>query len=405
MKILCLLGEYNYGDPKRGKGYEFVNFLPALKKLGHEIVFFESFNRDGYKDFADLNRKLLEKVQTENPDIILSVLLMYEVWIETLQLIREGSDAILINWSTDDSWKYEQFSKLIAKPFHIYATTYPEAVSKSLKDGYNNFQLTQWAANSQSLASIVPSKECKHKVTFVGSSYGNRPKWVAALKEKGVEVECFGYGWNNGSITTEEMSRILRESIIGLNFGDSGWVMKGCIPVKSRQIKARVFEINGAGGFLFTEPSEHLENFYKPNQEIVLFEGIDDLVSKINYYLSHPDERDMIAQKGNDRTRNEHTYEIRFSNILNQAISFQKSNKTSPRIDFKKFQQLEDLHKITPGLHLFQKIFSFPFIMLWGKHRGPRAARRFLFEVSWRIMGQRTYSVKGLPGRLFYKES
>ena len=44
MKILCVLGEHNYGDPGRGECYEYVNFLPALKSLGHEVVFFESFN-------------------------------------------------------------------------------------------------------------------------------------------------------------------------------------------------------------------------------------------------------------------------------------------------------------------------------------------------------------------------
>jgi len=34
-----------------------------------------------------------------------------------------------------------------------------------------------------------------------------------------------------------------------------------------------------------------------------------------------------------------------------------------------------------------------------------RAARRLLFEISWRLGGRRTYSAAGLPGRLFYRES
>lgn len=404
MKILCVLGEYNYGDKSRGNGYEYVNFLPALKRLGHEVIFFESFSRDNYTDFKDLNRKLLEKVQNENPDIILTVLLMYEVWLETLELIRSGSKAILINWSTDDSWKYEQFSKFIAKHFHIYATTYPEAVAKSRRDGHQNFILTQWAANSESLATPTPAKNCKYKVTFVGSSYGNRPKWAKALRERGVEIECFGHGWPNGSVTTEQMRTILAESIIGLNFGDSGWVMKGFIPTKSRQIKARVFELAGAGGCLLTEPAEHLEEFYSPHKEIVLFDGIDDLVTKINYYLTHPNERDQIAIKGNQRTQNEHTYDKRFESILSLALTINQENTTT-HIDFKKFGEIEKSHSLTPSLKFFKKVYLAPFLLFFGKKRGPRAARRFLFEISWRIMGQKTYSVKGLPGRLFYKES
>ena len=205
MKILSVLGQHNYGDPARGEGYEYSNFLPALRRLGHEVVIFESFAREGYSDFADLNRRLLEMVQAEAPDVILCVLLGYEIWLETLDLIRSGSHAILINWSTDDSWKYEQFSRFMARPFHIYATTYPDAVSKSLKDGYSNFVLTQWAANAERLVEPLHASECSRPVSFVGSMYGNRRKWIAALRECGIEVEYFGHGSGGGAISLEQM--------------------------------------------------------------------------------------------------------------------------------------------------------------------------------------------------------
>src|SRR5450759_30990 len=160
VKILCVLGEHNYGDRSRGQCYEYVNFLPALRNLGHQVIFFESFNRSSYRDFAELNQKLLEKVQAERPDIILCLLLLgYEIWLETFALVREGCNAVIINWSTDDSWKYEQFSKFVAPAFDIYATTYPEAIVKSKGDGHSNFVLTQWAASTASLAEPLPSRE------------------------------------------------------------------------------------------------------------------------------------------------------------------------------------------------------------------------------------------------------
>jgi spore maturation protein CgeB len=405
MKILCVLGEYNYGDESRGNGYEYVNFLPALRRLGHEVIFFESFNKKTYKDFAELNRYFLETVQKENPDVILTVLLGYELWSETLNLVRLGSKAILINWSTDDSWKYEQFSRFIAKPFHIYATTYPDAVIKSELDGHSNFVLTQWAANSESLSVPVPAKDCRHQVSFVGSAYGNRPKWVAALKERGINVECFGHGWGKGSVTTEEMQRIIRESVIALNFGDSGWVLKGLIPTRSRQIKARIFEVPGAGGFLFTEKAENLESFYIQNKEIIVFDGIDDLALKIRYYIEHPDERDQIAIAGNNRTRLEHTYDARFKIILGMALSLISDTPNSCNIDFNQFAEIEKMYKPTIILKLTRSLLLAPCVLLWGKKRGPRSARRILFELSWRIVGKKTYSVTGWPGRLFYKES
>ena len=406
MKILCVLGEHNYGDPSRGECYEYVNFLPALRNLGHQVIFFESFNKSAYADFAELNRKFLNTVQAEQPDIILCVLLGYELWLETLQLVREGSNAVIINWSTDDSWKYEQFSRFVAPAFDIYATTYAEALEKSRRDGHNNFILTQWAASAANLAEPLPAAECQYPVSFIGTAYGSRPKWIAALAAAGVEVECFGHGWENGAVAAEEIPKIMRKSAISLNFGDSGTVMRGLLPGKSRQIKARVFEVPGAGGFLLTESAPGLDQFYLPGRDIEVFDGVGELAGKIRYYIAHPELRDRIALAGYVRTRNEHTYERRFEILLDAAMQRRRPTRgDSPSIDFAGFERLAKRHQVGPALRLLKWLLRISCSLLWGRRRGPRAARRILFELSWRIAGSQTYSVTGWPGRLFYRES
>jgi spore maturation protein CgeB len=399
------MGEHNYGDPSRGECYEHANFLPALCALGHQVVFFESFSRVGYLDFADLNRRFLEKVQAEKPDIILCVLLGYEIWLETLELVRRGCNAVIINWSTDDSWKYEQFSTFVAPAFDIYATTSPDAISKSERDGHSNFVLTQWAASSRNLAEPLPAEKCRHRISFVGTAYGNRSKWISGLEDRGIKVECFGHGWKNGSVQSKEIPQIMRESVISLNFGDSGMVMRGLAPGRSRQIKARVFEVPGAGGFLLTENAEDLDRFYRIGKEIAVYEGISDLVDKINYILSHSEERDRIAVAGHVRTRNEHTYEARFLNLLEIATRFRAARAGQCGIDFGKFGAILQMHKTGFLLKLVRFALLALCLAVWGRKRGPRAARRFLFEISWRVVGKKTYSVSGWPGRLFYHES
>ena len=406
MKILCVLGEHNYGNPERGDCYEYVSFLPALRNLGHEVEFFESFNRSRYQNFAVLNRKLLETVIDDQPDVVLCVLLGYEVWQETLQLIRDQSTATLINWSTDDSWKYEQFSKLVAPVFHLYATTYTRALEKAKRDGHKNFYLTQWAANSNSMQKPLLASECKYQVTFIGTAYGKRPQLVSRLAEEGIKVECFGFGWKNGPVHSEDIPRIMRDSVISLNFGDSGIQWKGIRPVRSRQIKARIFEVLGAGGFLITENAEELRNFYSPD-EIETFEGVDELGSKIKKYLTEYAYRDRIAESGYKRTIEHHTYEIRFSKLLDAAekMKIKRDEYLTAGIDMQMFSVIEKKHQVGIALRLFGQLWRLPFILLWGKVRGPRAARRLMFELSWRLMGRKTYSASGWTGRLFYLES
>ena len=102
----------------------------------------------------------------------------------------------------------------------------------------------------------------------------------------------------------------MQNSIISLNFANS----KG-----ENQIKARNFEVPGAGGFLLAEYAPGLENFYHFGQEIAIFNSTEELVHKINYYLKNFEERDRIAKAGFKRTRKSHTYEERLQKILASA--------------------------------------------------------------------------------------
>ena len=407
MKALCVLGRHNYGDVARGLGYEYVNFLPALERLGYETVVFESLDRGAYRDFGELNAALLDTVERLRPELVLTVLLQYEVWTETLDLIRRNASALLVNWATDDSWKYAEFSRFLAPHFHAWASTSPEACVRAARDGHGNFVLTQWAASADQLTAPRAAAECRYPVTFVGSAYGNRRRWVEELSRRGIQVQCFGQGWPSGPVAAEAIPTIYRDSVVTLNFGDSGLHLQGLRPYRSRQIKARVFEVPGAGGCLLTQNAEHLSEFYVPDEEIMRFEDVDDLADKIRYCLEHPDERDRIARAGHERTRREHTYDLRFGRLLAQAraLSDGAAGTQSQRPSWPSFEEVSRGHRTGPVLQALRALLVLPARLLWGARRGPRAARRLLFELSWRLLGARTYSARGLPGRLFYRES
>jgi len=426
LKILCAFGEYNYGKRERGHGYEFSNFLPALEALGHEAVFFETLDRGRYTDFAHLNRSFLETVQKEKPDVIFCVLMHYELWMETLDIAKGIGGAALINWATDDSWKYRQFSRLIALHFDLYATTYATALEQARRDGLGNFHLTQWAAAGKTLQEPLRAKDCRYSVSFVGSRYGNREDWIAGLRQKGIEVECFGHGWPRGAVAGEEIPEIICNSFISLNFGDSGVTMDGLRLSRSRQIKARIFEVPGCGGFLMTQPADDLERYYVPGREVATFDDLDDLAHKIGHYLAHPEERDRIALAGHARTRAEHTYEARFTQLLDAAqasrsrrspVASAESPPASAAAEpsaakrrdwaraWEEFGRLESRHRANAGLRLLRALLTIPCRLVWGRQRGPRAARRILFELSWRLCGSAVYTAAGWPGRIFYAES
>lgn len=409
MKILCVFGQHNYGNPERGLSYEYANFIPALKNLKHEVVHFESWNRDRYANFADLNQAFLEAVERVRPDIIFCVLMHYELWLEVLETVRTRCPATLVHWGTDDSWKYEQFSRWVAPAFHLHATTAPDVIEKAQQDRLSNFHLSQWGASSVSLSEPLPASKCTYGVTFVGSAYGIRPRWIADLQKKGIEVTCFGHGWPNGPVKTEEIPRIVRSSLLSLNFADSGLHLGRFGFYRSRQIKARVFEVLGAGGCLLTEDAPHLSDYYRPDREIVTFQGLNDLVERINWIRSNPEKRDAIAFAGHERTVRDHTYEQRFSRLLEIVMKQQHASTVGRDIDcsFDRqwFATLRRQHEIGRFLRVLRRVVIRTFSIFFGRQRGARAARRLVYELSWRVSGRNTFTSVGLPGRMFYQES
>jgi spore maturation protein CgeB len=401
MRILCVFGRHNYGDPARGDGYEFTNFLPALKQLGHEVAFFDSLAREPYQSFSDLNRRLLKEVVRFRPEILFCVLMQYEVWIETLRMVR-NSGVIVLNWATDDSWKYQMFSRFVAPELDLSITTYPGALSWYRRDGIPSVHLSQWAANADWLAPPLPADRCRYQVTFVGSAYGKRPGIIESLCRSGIEVTCFGQGWPAGPVAAKRIPEVVRESQISVNFSENSQG-RDC-GLQSRQIKARVFEVTGFGGCLVTEAAPDLDRYFHLGEEVVVFEGVNDLANKIRDLLAHPEKRDAIAWRGYERVRAEHSYDVRFRDVFDDLARRAPGRSVQP-IDWVAFESAAAKHACGPGLHLLRTVLVMLGTLVWGRQRGPRAARRFAVELSWRLAGARTYAAAGWPGRMFYKES
>ena len=405
MKVLCVLSRFAYGKRERGENYDYVHFVPALARLGHEISFLDSGDRSLHADFAALNVALLERVVAFRPDVIFCVLMHYEIWFETLDLIRANSPALIVNWGTDDSWKFAQASRFFARHVDLHVTTDPAAAQTARSLGLDNVMLSQWAASETALTPPCSSVECHHDASFVGSMYGYRAPWIEALRQAGISVVCFGHGTESGVIDAARILEIFRTSRISLNFSGSGQ-NPGCTENTGRQIKARTFEVPGAGGFLLTETAPVLERYLTPGTEVITFASPEELVAKARYYLAHPEARDQIARAGHARICAEHTYEKRFAEILVKLRSIGAGRSSrSWALSPDALTEAVVHHRSNGAIGWLRALLSTPLTLLFGRQRGPRAARRLLFESSWRLRGAITYCARGWPGRLFYHES
>jgi spore maturation protein CgeB len=317
MKILYVAMKYDYGDKARGLSFEHVTFYDSLVNVGHDLIYFDFMTLFQEQGFDSMNRLLWETVVGERPELLFSVLFRDELDKHTIKKISAKTDTTTLNWFCDDHWRFDDFSRHWAPMFNWVTTTASSALPKYKALGYHNVIKTQWACNH---FTYKPSAgPLKYDVTFVGQVYGNRRRVISNLRQAGIDAPGWGFGWENGRLSQEEMIRLFCQSKINLNLTAAS--RQGALSFlpwrrKTEQIKGRNFEIPGCGGFLLTGHADNLEQYYEIGTEIVCFHSTRDLIQKARYYLAHEEERAQIAEAGYQRTLRDHTYEQRFNEIL-----------------------------------------------------------------------------------------
>lgn len=317
MRILYVAMKYDYGDKSRGLSFEHATFYDSLVNMGHELIYFDFMTIFQEQGFEEMNHLLWETVVRERPELLFCILFRDELEKDTIKRISTETDTTTLNWFCDDHWRFDGFSRYWAPMFNWVTTTASAALPKYKAIGYDNVIKTQWACNH---FMYKPSDSpLEYDVTFVGQAYGNRSRIIAQLRQAGIDSQAWGYGWEDGRLSQEEMIEVFGQSRINLNLTTAS--RQGALSFlpwrrRTEQIKGRTFEVPGCGGFLLSGYADNLEQYYEIGKELVCFDNARDLVEKARYYLTHEDERARIAEASYQHTLREHTYEHRFNEIF-----------------------------------------------------------------------------------------
>lgn len=81
-------------------------------------------------------------------------------------------------------------------------------------------------------------------------------------------------------------------------------------------IPLRVVDCMGCGGFVVSSYLEELLEYFVPGEECVVYENLEDMFLKADYYLKHEEERKRIAAAGFEKVKRDFTFEERLGRML-----------------------------------------------------------------------------------------
>ena len=293
------------GKSKWIDGGYYDTYIP-LKDLGHDVYFWDTVEPDE-PDY----QKVIDQFK---PDLIFccvtgdATLTPAEpiIW-DAIPKITEKGNIKTFNWFCDDTWRFDNFSSKVCNLFTACSTPEPDYVQSYRDIGYNNIIVGGWHTNDKHYP--TEKLEKKYDVTFIGQMNNpDRIMYIEYLRENGINVSNF-----NG-LSHDEMTRVLSESKIGLNFSKN----YNGYPART-QMKLRPFEVTAAKDtLLLTEYHSGLEYFFDIDKEIVTFKSAKEMLTKVKVLLDKEAARNKIANRGNLRFQKEHSSHKRMEYIIGE---------------------------------------------------------------------------------------
>lgn len=211
------------------------------------------------------------------------------------------------------------------RPFDIYAThtlqpTYEFAPVKIYNP--NAAWIRHFNLHGETLAAMRDPAFFDLDVSFLGNMNGRRYK-EHALRERFFSELArrlaptgirFHFSDSSG-IPEAEQIRVIQHSRINLSYRSScDHESEG-----SWGLPERCYGVPARGGFLLSDPRRHAADDFDLATQWASYDGIDNCVVKIGYYLAHFAEARRIAEAAHARVMQRHTYEHRARSLLAAA--------------------------------------------------------------------------------------
>lgn len=275
-----------------------------------------------YTGDANFNTKARQLFDKHKPDIVFMQIQSEGVADYSLLDYMKNQGACVINWTGDKRSDIPRWM-IDAAPFvSITAFSNMHDVRNMRKLGYNSEFLE--IGYDETIYTPTGDRYNVPDIIFMGNNYGSgffpmsdfRISLVTALKKSfGDRFGVYGSGWGsiasgNVNHSQPEEAKHYRGCKIAINCSHFN---------VERYNSDRILRILGTGTFCLSAKHEAMEQDYVGGEHLVYFNTIDEMVFKINKYLSEEEERKRIAENGQKLVLNRNTFVHQVKEIIKLA--------------------------------------------------------------------------------------
>lgn len=175
----------------------------------------------------------------------------------------------------------------------------------------------------------TPFEQLRDAVGFVGAWESDRCRSLCYLADHGVKVHVFGQGrWLDNQRYSANMiiePRLLTDEEYCMALQGFGISLCFLRKLNLDRQTTRSVEIPACGGFMLAERTDEHQRLFKEGVEAAYFSSDEELLAQCRHYLSHPDERDRIAQAGRDHClKSDYTHDAMVRRVIAELYEEKK---------------------------------------------------------------------------------
>ena len=204
-------------------------------------------------------------------------------------------------------------TRFIAPCFDLFLTNDRSLVPEYRRLGANAAPLIL-GTNENYWHPVPPMEKYRTDVLIIGRAHPERIEPVREILSR-FDTTVYGEGWEEYGIASRG-TLYGEETLHALNSA-------GIVPIfltnpggTTRYVKIGVLDFISAGALLITDCLPDVEEYFTFGKEIIGFSTTEELISKIAYFLSHPEEAETIRNSGSSRARREHGWSNVWPKIL-----------------------------------------------------------------------------------------
>jgi spore maturation protein CgeB len=272
---------------------------------------------------ANTTDPIVEMALQHRPDLILILNGVHGFDVSLVPVLRTNGFKTAV-WFADDPYFIDK-TKEYALLYDYVFTHELGCVSYYRELGCSQVFYLPLAVNPYQFRPQRVDLSYRSDICFVGTGFPNRIRFFNQISSYlvGKKVMIIGGHWNllndysqlAGQIRLEgtlESEKYYNGAKIVINLHRSVAEELNSLNKQALSINPRTYEICACGSLQLTDIRQDLTDLYTPGVDLVTYNKPEELITKLNYYLTNEEERERIALQGLKTTIQRHTFSKRF---------------------------------------------------------------------------------------------